>query len=131
MNLDWEKQRQLLNKKVMSWRAIISRNKISSVKACSTVRDYLFPKLELGLQFANVDQKTCNFWTRTIIFTLLETAGVSSRFVQQINLAAFCMLAQIPDIWRRLQTIRMTELFVLSTPKIVMPEAQLERAYLP
>ena len=58
MSLNWEKQIQVLNKKVMIWRAIVVRNRISSLKAVTTVRDHLFPKLELGLQFAEIDEKT-------------------------------------------------------------------------
>ena len=88
------------------------RNKISSIKACGTVRDYLFPKLELGLQFAAIDKKTCDGWSRVIVHTLLESTGISASLAYWINLAAFCTLANIPDIWRRAQTIRMTELLV-------------------
>ena len=45
MNLQWEKQRKMLNERIMSWRSIIIRNKVNSVKALTTVRDFLFPNL--------------------------------------------------------------------------------------
>ena len=74
----------------MSWRSIIIRNKVNSVKALTTVRDFLFPKLELGLQFADVDEKTCNTWTKIIIHTILEPSGISAQFTRSISNDAFC-----------------------------------------
>jgi hypothetical protein len=112
MSLNWEKQIQVLNKRVMMWRSTVVRNRISSLKVATTVRDHLFPKLELGLQFAEISKETCNGWTKTIIHTVLENSGISALFARSINISAFCSLAGIPDIWRRAQTIRMTELYV-------------------
>jgi exonuclease III len=98
MNLNWEKQIQVLNKSVMTWRSVVVRNRISSLKAATTVRDHLFPKLELGLQFAEIDEKTCNGWSKTIIHTILENSGISAMFARSLNTAAFCSLAGIPDV---------------------------------
>ena len=71
MNLQWEKQREILQKRIILWRSTIVRNKVNSVKALTTVRDFLFPKLELGLQFADIDERTwglrssyIQFWSR-------------------------------------------------------------------
>ena len=112
MNLQWEKQRKVLNERIMSWRSIIIRNKVNSVKALTTVRDFLFPKLELGLQFADTDEQMCKNWTKIIIHTILASSGISAQFARSINNDAFCSLANIPDLWRRINTIRMTELLI-------------------
>ena len=112
MNLQWEKQRKVLNERIMSWRSIIIRNKVNSVKALTTVRDFLFPKLELGLQFADIDEQMCKNWTKIIIHTILASSGISAQFARSINNDAFCSLANIPDLWRRINTIRMTELLI-------------------
>ena len=94
------------------------RARLDPAKAVTTVREELFPKLELGIQFARPDEKTCNSWTKTIIHTLLESSGISPAFAASIKTSAFCSLANIPDIWRRAQTIHMTELFIaLNTEK--------------
>jgi ribonuclease HI len=112
MNLQWEKQRKVLNARIMAWRSTVIRNNMNSVKALTTVRDFLFPKLELGLQFADIDEKTCKNWTRIIIHTILEPSGISAGFARSINQDAFCSLANIPNLWRRTNTIRMTELLI-------------------
>ena len=82
MNLQWEKQREVLYKQILIWRSIIVRNRVNSVKTLTTVRDFLFPKLELGLQFADIDKKLCNNWTKIIIHTILESSGVSAQFAR-------------------------------------------------
>ena len=48
----------------------------------------------------------------------MESSGISPAFAASIKISAFCSLANIPDIWRRAQTIHMTELFIaLNTEK--------------
>ena len=112
MDLQWEKQEKQLHKCIMSWRSAIVRNKVNSVKTLTTVRDFLFPKMELGMQFAEINERTYKNWTKTIIHTILESSGISAQFARSINSDAFCSLANIPDLWRRTNTIRMTELLI-------------------
>ena len=118
LNLCWDVEISRLTRKVHTWGSKVKRASLDPATAVTTVREELFPKLELGIQFARPDEKTCNSWTKTIIHTLLESSGISPAFAASIKTSAFCSLANIPDIWRRAQTIHMTELFIaLNTEK--------------
>lgn len=108
MNLDWKEQIQTLNRMVMDWRRRAIIGQIDPAQLKSSVTELLLPKMELGLLFANVTEKMCNAWTATIVFTLsrrMSTAHTINRF-------GFCFLSDIPHLWFRTQTIRVTELLV-------------------
>src|ERR1044072_7625179 len=80
----------------------------------STVTEYLIPKIELGLLYAyGITEDMCNGWTRTIIHTLAHTAHMNKTTAKNINSQAFCRLANIPDAGLRMQTLRITEFFLL------------------
>src|ERR1044071_8167352 len=55
----------------------------------------------------------CNGWTRTIIHTLANTANISKTMAKTISSSAFCLLANIPDVSLHMQTLRITEFFLL------------------
>ena len=52
-------------------------------------------------------------WTRTIIHTLSTTADMNKASTRTMSSEAFCLLAGIPDVGLRMQTLRITEFFLL------------------
>lgn len=64
--------------------------------------------MELGLIFADITKQMCNAWTATIICTIAKKMAS----VHSMSREGFCLLAGIPHLWRRMQTIRLTELMV-------------------
>ena len=110
MTLDWSKQIQVLNKYVMDWRwkAIVANVDAAQLK--TSVTDYLLPRMDIGLLHAEVSEKMCNAWLATVIHTICERAKMSN--AHSINRKAFCLLADLPDLWMRTQTSRATDLLV-------------------
>src|SRR5689334_16061328 len=70
MDLNWSKQSFLMENVIIEWSHRVKKSEISSLKALETYRLYLLPRLELGLTYANIQEKTCNRWTRRIIKTI-------------------------------------------------------------
>ena len=93
---------------IMDWRWRAAAARVDPAQLKTSVNDYLLPKMDLGLMFANVCEKMCNAWLSTIMHTLC--CGFST--VSNINKKAFCMLAGIPDIFMRMQTSRVVDLIV-------------------
>ena len=107
MDLDWSKQIYMINKLIMDWKWKSLAAKADSAQLRGSYVEYLFPRLEIGLLYADIDQQTCQVWMRSIIHTLCISSGFSD---YSLNTAGFCLLADIPDIWLRAQTARATEL---------------------
>lgn len=108
MDLDWKEQIQVLNRMVMDWRRRAIIGQIDPAQLKSSVTELLLPRMELGLLFADITEKMCNAWTKTIIFTLSRRMSTA----HTINPYGFCFLSDIPHLWYRTQTIRVTELLV-------------------
>jgi hypothetical protein len=108
MDLNWTSQIQILNKLIMDWRWRSAAAKTDAAQLKTSVIDYLLPKMELGLSFATITQKMCDAWLSTIMHTLCR--GFST--VTTLNRDAFCILANIPDIFKRMQTLRVMDLIV-------------------
>jgi hypothetical protein len=114
MDLSWSMQIQTLNKMVMDWRWRAVSAKVDPAQLKASITEYLLPKMDLGLSFANVTQKMCDAWLSTIIHTLCR--GFNT--VGSLNKSAFCVLSNIPDIFLRMQTSRITDIVVnLNTRK--------------
>ena len=114
LSLSSKKQIQMINNTIMNWRWRALSQKIDSAMLASTVTEYLLPKLEIGLLYAyGISDEMCRGWTRTIIHTLAATAGMSKTATRTMSSHAFCLLAGIPDISLRTQTLRITEFFLL------------------
>ena len=96
------------------WKATVAKADPAQLK--TSVLDWLLPRLEIGLLHAGVTEKMCNAWLSTIIHTLAHLSGLST--AKSINRNAFCLLTGIPDLWLRLHTIRMTDLFVNLNTKV-------------
>ena len=98
----------------MNWRWRALAQKIDPAMLANTVTEYLLPKIELGLLFANgISDQMCRSWTRTIIDTLAATANMTKTITRLMSVEATCCLAGIPDIGLRMQTLRITEFFLL------------------
>ncbi len=108
MDLSWSMQIQILNKMVMDWRWRAVSAKVDPAQLKASITEYLVPKMDLGLSFANVTQKMCDAWLSTIIHTLCR--GFNT--VSSLNKSAFCVLSGIPDIFLRMQTSRITDIVV-------------------
>jgi len=110
MDLNWSKQREVLNKCVMDWRwkAITAMASPAQLKA--SISEWLIPRMETGFLHANVTKNMCDVWLSTIIETLARLGEMSTGC--SINRQAFCLLSGIPDLWLRVNTIRATELMV-------------------
>jgi ribonuclease HI len=110
MDLDWGKQIQSMNKMIMDWRWKAFAAKTDPAQLKSSVVEYLFPKLEIGLAHAEITQKMCDAWMSTIIHTICQRADM--RMSHSINRKGFCILADLPDLWMRMQTSRAIDLLV-------------------
>ena len=98
----------------MNWRWRALAQKIDPAMLANTVTEYLLPKIELGLLFAyGISEQMCRSWTRTIIDTLAATANMTKTITRLMSIEATCCLAGIPDIGLRMQTLRITEFFLL------------------
>ena len=60
MNLTWTTQIQLLNKLVMDWRWRAITARVDPAQLKTSVTEFLLPKMELGLRFANITGKMCD-----------------------------------------------------------------------
>jgi hypothetical protein len=83
-------------------------NKIDPAQLRLSYTEFLLPRLEIGLLHADVTEKMCNAWMSSIIFTLCKRGRFSN--AHSLNRMAFCLLADIPDIWLHTNMIRATEL---------------------
>src|ERR1044071_5128755 len=91
-----------------------TKDRSDSAMLASTVTEYLLPKIELGLLYAyGITEKMCNGWMRTIIHTIAHTANMDKITTKYMSSSAFSLLTGIPDIWLRMQTLRITEFFLL------------------
>jgi hypothetical protein len=88
------------------WKALVGKMDPAQLRASYT--EFLFPRLETGLLYANVTEKMCNSWMSLIIRTFCERSGIASG--HSVNHMGFCVLSGIPDLWLRTQTARATEL---------------------
>ena len=110
MDLCWNIQRQQINNQIMNWRWKANIAKANPAQLKSSILEWLFPRLEIGLIHANVTKKMCEAWMSTIVETLSRLGGMST--LRTINREAFCVLSGIPDLWTHINTIRATELLV-------------------
>src|SRR4051812_2816873 len=86
MDLDWSKQIHVLNKCVMDWRWKALVGKLTR----ASYTEFLFPRLETGLLYANVTEKMCNTWMSLIIRTFCERNGIASgHSVNHLGSASF------------------------------------------
>lgn len=102
MDLDWSKQIYILNK--LLW---IGDGKLLLPRWILPYIEFLFPKMEGTLLYANVTEEMCNKWMAIIVDTFCKRSGIASG--QSLNLIS-CTLANIPHMWLRTQTARATEL---------------------
>ena len=110
MDLIWTKQLALLNKEVMDWRWKALAAKVDPAQLKSSVVEFLFPRMGLGLMYADVTREMCDGWMSTILHTICSLGRIST--VTTLNRSAFLVLADIPDLWMRTQTTRSSELLV-------------------
>ena len=82
--------------------------KVDPAQLRASYVEFLFPRLETGLLYANVTERMCDTWMSSIISTFCERSGIASG--HSLNHMAFCVLAGIPNLWLRTQTARATEL---------------------
>src|SRR3954465_8618252 len=87
---------QVLNKHVMDWRWKAFARKIDPSQLRASVVGYLFPRMEVGLQHADITQMMCDAWMSTIILTICERGKMTG--AHNINRMGFCLLADIPDL---------------------------------
>ena len=98
----------------MNWRWKAIAQKIDPAMLATTITEYLLPKIEIGLLYAyGITQEMCKGWIRTIVHTIAHTANMDKTTAKKMNSNAFCLLAGIPDIGLRMQTLRITEFFLL------------------
>lgn len=108
MTLYWGEQIRIMNRMVMDWKRRALVGQVDPAQLKRSVTELLIPKMELGLTFADITEQMCNAWTATIICTIAKKMAS----VHSMSREGFCLLAGIPHLWRRTQTIRVTELMV-------------------
>ena len=108
MDLDWSKQIHVMNKCIADWKWKALRNKVDSTQLRASYVEFLLPRLEIGLLHADITEQMCNAWTSSIVYTFCKRGGMPNG--HSLNRMAFCLLADIPDLWLHLNTIRVTEL---------------------
>src|SRR6185436_4533185 len=110
MDLNWDKQIQVLNKMVMDWRWKSLANKIDPAQLRASVVEYLFTRMDTGLLHADITEKICSAWLSAIIHTICARGNMSG--AHSLNKSGFCILSGIPDLWMRTQVSRATDLLV-------------------
>ena len=65
LDLNWSKQIQVTNKLVMDWRWKAFARKIDPAQLRASVVEYLFPRMDIGLLYADITQKMCDVWMCT------------------------------------------------------------------
>src|SRR5271168_2470346 len=101
LSLSSKKQIQIINNTIMNWRWRAIAQKIDTAMLASTVTEYLLPKIELGLLYAyGITEVMCRGWTRTILHTLANIAGLNKTQIGNMNIEG------IPDVGLRMQTLR-------------------------
>jgi len=108
MNLDWSKQIHVLNKHIMDWRWKSFAARVDPAQLRASYVELLLPRLEIGLLHANITRIMCDAWMSSIIYTICRRGRIAN--APSLNRMAFCILADIPDLWMRTQTTRATEL---------------------
>ena len=95
---------------VMDWRWKSLANKIDPAQLRASVVEYLLPKMDTGLLYADITENMCRAWLSTIIYTICAWGNMAG--AHSINKSGFCILSGIPDIWMRTQISRATDLLV-------------------
>ena len=70
MDLNWSKQISVLNKQIMDWRWKSSSANADPAQLRASFTEFLLPRLEIGLLYANVTEQMCNAWTKSITHTI-------------------------------------------------------------
>ena len=112
MNLTSKMNYALINKTIATWRWRALAQKIDPAQLATTVRELLFPKLELPLLYSyDVTENMCKAWLTLIIETIVKRADLNQNGCT-ISRASFCCLTNIPHLWQRINTLRVTEFFL-------------------
>ena len=118
LNLTSKTNSTAINKAIVTWRWKALAQKIDPAQLATTVRELLFPKLELLLVYSyDITEGMCQAWLGMIIETIVKRGGLSETGAT-ISRASFCSLANIPHLWERVNTIRATEFFLALNPGI-------------
>ena len=108
--LSWRAQRKQMQSTINQFRAQCRRNKLNALTCATAVREYLIPKLELGLKHADLPEKVLDKWNAEIRFCVLHTTTI--RAPTKISKAGFHIIANIPNLVQLRKTIRAAELHI-------------------
>jgi hypothetical protein len=77
MDLNWSRQTSVMTKYIMDWRWKVFVAKADPAQVKSSVTEWLFPRLEIGLSHARISESTCKGWLSTIVNTRDENSEVN------------------------------------------------------
>jgi len=89
MDLQWDRQFQVLTKMVMDWRWKAFSGKVDTAQLRASVVEYLFPRMEIGMLHSDITQQMCDALLSTIVNTLCER-GICQVHIISTNKASVC-----------------------------------------
>jgi ribonuclease HI len=110
MDMSWSKQINLMSYSITEWGMAIIKSGISSLKAVDTFKIFLLPKLDLGLTFAQIDEKTRNSWSRRILKYIFRCDNRPMNLITKLSCEAFSDLTDCPLISERYWNNKLKEL---------------------
>jgi hypothetical protein len=101
MDLTWEKQISIISLLILDWGSKIGKSGISAMKALETYKTILLPKLDLGLTFATIDQKTLAAWSRKILRYIFRCDHRPTNLLTSMSIEGFSELTNCALISER------------------------------
>src|SRR5271154_6199848 len=113
LSLSSKKQIQIINNAIMNWMESDCTKNLSSYACQYSHRIPTSQNRARSPLCLWITEVMCRGWTRTILHTLASIAGMNKTQIGNMSTEAFCLLSGIPDVGLRMQTLRITEFFLL------------------
>jgi len=89
MDLDWTDQIRRMSHMITSWGTKILASGVSSIKSFEIYKTVLLARLDGGLCFAEIPEKTRNKWSRRILKYVFQCDDVDHHLLTSISESAF------------------------------------------
>ena len=108
LDLNWDAQIKVLQKAIKDFENSIRRHKMDVLMAANAYREYLLPKLEMGLKYASIPLPTLENWSNHIVAVILKTNR--ARLGRTLKRSAFRVMANMPSLEDHQLTVRTAEI---------------------
>lgn len=122
LTLDWTKQKDIISQAIAHFNGSLKHHHIDLLMASNAYREYLLPKIELGLTHAEIDEKQLQAWTTTILRGITKAANTRQGYsIKQSAMLSVCNIQSLLDFR---QTIIATELMVSLNSQCIIPSTR-------